>query len=236
MPTLPRNTHSKVQRDPGLTFDRDGNFETKHETNPEGATVALKRIVPLHAGVPGSRKSGSMDAFWMTSREIADLRNRRKEEFRKQGAIVSTTMLANFRGTPEASAHALEHAAQFALDAHIRRMGSLVESQNNPVMSWFSKKTSSNSQRCWTKEPLATSNQGAKTIGASRGKKTTRAKAWRAEDAKSAKWRTRRKKTTRTKAWRAEAPKSAKWRARRKKTTYAKTWRGAHPSKVLKGP
>ena len=113
-----------------LLGGRDRVFETQHKTNP-----ALKRIVPLHAGVPRSRKSVSLDAFWMSSREIADLRNRRKEEFRKQGAIVSTTMLANFRGTPQAAAHALEHAAQLALDAHrSSRLGSLIESQNKPVM------------------------------------------------------------------------------------------------------
>jgi hypothetical protein len=42
-------------------------------------------------------------------------------------------LLANFRGTPEAAVHALEHAAQLVLDAHIHKLGNLIESKNQPV-------------------------------------------------------------------------------------------------------
>ena len=42
-------------------------------------------------------------------------------------------LLANFRGTPEDAARAVEHAAQLVLDSHIRKLGSLIESKNQPV-------------------------------------------------------------------------------------------------------
>jgi hypothetical protein len=107
----------------------DCDFEA--ETNKE--VLNLKRIVSVHGGVPGSSKSHSksLDTFWTSSSDLELLRMKCSREFKDQGVEVSTTLLAN--GTPEADAHALEHDAQVVLDAHIRRLGSLIESKNQTV-------------------------------------------------------------------------------------------------------
>jgi len=92
-------------------------------------------VSPVHGGVPGSRKSDSksLDAFWMSSSDLKLLRMRREREFKDQGVEVSTTLLANSRGTPEDAARAVEHAAQRVLDAHTSGLGGLIQSKNQSV-------------------------------------------------------------------------------------------------------
>jgi hypothetical protein len=126
---LPRAGERPLQAvDQALLAGRDFDFETQ-----KGGPT-LKRIVTLHAGVSGSHESKSLDDFWKSSRQMQTLRESCKKEFNKKGVEVSDTMLANFRGTPEAAACALENAAQLALDAHALKQGSLIESQNKSVI------------------------------------------------------------------------------------------------------
>ena len=111
-----------------LLAGRDFDFET-----PAGG-LALKRIVALHAGVPGSRESQSLGAFWKSSREMQDLRKSRQEKFNNEGVEVSVTLLANFLGTPAEAALAVEYAAELAWNAHVLNHGSMEESHNKSVI------------------------------------------------------------------------------------------------------
>jgi hypothetical protein len=58
---------------------------------------------------------------------------RLEREFKDHGVEVSTTLLANFRGTKEDAARAVEYAAQVVLDKHISGQGGLIQSQNQAV-------------------------------------------------------------------------------------------------------
>jgi hypothetical protein len=129
---LPRAGDRPLQAvEQALLAGLDRDFDA--QTNQEGVT--LKRIVCVHGGVPGSRKSNSksLDAFWTSGRNLEQIRMSRERKFEHEGVEVSTTLLANFRGTPEAAAQALEHAAQHVLDVHTSRLGSLIKSKNKPV-------------------------------------------------------------------------------------------------------
>jgi hypothetical protein len=85
-------------------------LDFEHQTRRKGET--LNRIVPVHAGVTGSYKSdsNSLDPFWRTASEFAQLRLSRELEFKKDGVVVSTTLLANMKDTAEEAARAVECA------------------------------------------------------------------------------------------------------------------------------
>ena len=106
---LPRARRLPLQAvDQELFAGLDLDFE--HQTRRKGET--LNRIVPVHAGVTGSYKSdsNSLDPFWRTASEFAQLRLSRELEFKKDGVVVSTTLLANMKDTAEEAARAVECA------------------------------------------------------------------------------------------------------------------------------
>ena len=94
-------------------------------------------VIPIHAGVPWSIKSGSGDPAWMTPQEFGDRVQARKQAFQKKGGngiSASTSLLANYPGTQQDAAKALEDAATLVLQAHVSGQGSMTLSTNASVL------------------------------------------------------------------------------------------------------
>ena len=94
-------------------------------------------VIPIHAGVPWSIKSDSGDPAWMTPKEFGVRVQARKKAFQQKGGPgvpVSTSLLANYLGTQEEAAKALEDAATLVLQAHVSSNGSMTVSSNAPVL------------------------------------------------------------------------------------------------------